>query len=179
MRPTVSLSRTVGGPWTPHWKTTKPTVRNAVSCVTTSPRHSCETIKMILLQLLLYYCSIHCQSKWCMLMCLLSDGTTTQPQANGTHKNQMGQAEGRSTHTHIRTPLPRLLLFLSPFLNLTLFLSLNLLNCEQALQGFPSGLHGNHSACPSCLSCPAPPSLAGNNGCFGDQLRVCLCSSRP
>lgn len=36
-------------------------------------------------------------------MCLLSDGTTTQLQANGTHKNQMGQAEGRSEHTRTRT----------------------------------------------------------------------------
>ncbi|KAM9843481.1 lethal(2) giant larvae protein homolog 1 [Aulostomus maculatus] len=27
---------------------------------------------------------------------LASDGTTTQPQANGTHKNQMGQAEGQT-----------------------------------------------------------------------------------
>lgn len=32
----------------------------------------------------------------CVLMCLLSDGTTTPLQANGTHKNQTGQAEGRS-----------------------------------------------------------------------------------
>uniref|UniRef100_A0A669BB37 LLGL scribble cell polarity complex component 1 n=1 Tax=Oreochromis niloticus TaxID=8128 RepID=A0A669BB37_ORENI len=36
-------------------------------------------------------------------------------------------------------------------------------------RGPPSGLHGNHSVCPTRLSYPKPPSTAGNCGCCGDQ----------
>lgn len=81
-----------------------------------------------------------------------SDGAMLQ--ANGTHKNQMGQAEGMYTHTHTLT-LP-----LAFLLRCRTLFSLNLLNCEQALSGFPSCLHGNHSVRPSCLSCLAHYSLS-------------------
>lgn len=44
-------------------------------------------------------------------VCVRSDGTTTQLQANGTHKNQTGQAEGRSKHT--RAPIARMTLIVA------------------------------------------------------------------
>lgn len=47
----------------------------------------------------------------CVCVCVRSDGTTTQLQANGTHKNQTGQAEGRSKHT--RAPIARMTLIVA------------------------------------------------------------------
>lgn len=57
-------------------------------------------------------------------MCLLSDGTTPPLQANGTHKNQTGQAEGGCEHTRTRSPAR--LLFISPCL-FYLFITLSFL----------------------------------------------------
>uniref|UniRef100_A0A3Q1HSC2 Lethal giant larvae homologue 2 domain-containing protein n=1 Tax=Anabas testudineus TaxID=64144 RepID=A0A3Q1HSC2_ANATE len=44
-----------------------------------------------------------------LLLLHLLDGSSTQPQANGTHKNQMGQAEGMCEYTLTLFPSPNLL----------------------------------------------------------------------
>ncbi len=102
---TGTHSKPIKDPWSPHWKPLN--LLLVMLSVGLPPagrtRLHVKPKKWYFLLLLLYYYSIYCQSKWRVLMCLLSDGTTTQPQANGTHKNQMGQAEGRSTHTHTHT----------------------------------------------------------------------------
>lgn len=57
------------------------------------------------------------QPKQTLCSCVsFSDGATLQ--ANGTHKNQMGQAEGMYTHTHSLTLSPWLF-----FCAVTLFFS--------------------------------------------------------
>lgn len=71
----------------------------------------------------------------CVLMCLLSDGTTTPLQANGTHKNQTGQAEGRSKHT-----LPLLTPFFPALPSSSLAFLSEPLKCQTALRPPPSPL---------------------------------------
>lgn len=51
------------------------------------------------------------RARVCVRVCVRSDSTTTQLQANGTHKNQTGQAEGRSKHT--RSPIARMTLIVA------------------------------------------------------------------
>lgn len=167
-----SLPRILGGPRTPHWKP-------QTVMLPSGSRHwaACETKEMILLLVLLYYSCICCQSKCCVLMCVLSDGLSMQPQANGTHKNQMGQAEGRSEHTpHMQTPFPSLYLF---FLFIGLSSLSGPLKPQPDLAGVPLWSPWLPFSMPQLPLLASTPSLAGNDGCRGDQSRVCLRPSEP
>lgn len=102
-----------------------------------------------------------------------SDGKTALLKANGTHKNQLGQAEGGFVfHKHIRATF---LVVLSRTTSSLSFLSAPLKPRAPFVGGVPLVSMVTIQYDPVGSLGPAPPVLAGDNGCHGDQSRVNLC----
>lgn len=133
--------------WTPQWGNCNP-----FFWVITSSRHSAahETTEIIQLYLRLYYCSICCQTKWCVCSCD-SSAMVRRHSRRPTVPTRTRWARQRvCVNTH------------SLYFPLLIYCPSSLsepLKSQPVFAEFPPGHHGNHSVC------TAPPSLARNDGC--------------